>query len=372
MTNSYKPDEIPNFSGQQRQEKRSLFEGWYRLTAPPREGPKSTSKERDVARRGRLASIILLLLTFFSLLVAPLVFSMGNPFSTITHIISIVSNITALFLNRRGKVAGAGIVVVISITLSLTSTMVAPGAKINATNLFTLDLLVLPELITVSLLPVYYVFVDAIFNSIFVVICLFFLPYSADLQQLLRGSSQRIIFPLPIILFILVAIVAFLWVRSATEALQRADQAEEIIRLEQRERERQQQEITQKRELDHGVQQILHTHIQIANGHFDARAPLNQDNVLWQVAFSLNNLLARMQGYGQLDIEMKRAKMQATELVDQVQTAKYRQTFMHMQRRDTFLDELAKELNHTCVIVPRQSPINKSDGRSPSTDPSNR
>ncbi|GAC1360375.1 MAG: hypothetical protein NVS2B12_09140 [Ktedonobacteraceae bacterium] len=41
-------------------------------------------------------------------------------------------------------------------------------------------------------------------------------------------------------------------------------------------------------QLDASIQQIVQTYMRIANGDFDARVPLNQDNVLWQVAGSLN------------------------------------------------------------------------------------
>jgi hypothetical protein len=50
----------------------------------------------------------------------------------------------------------------------------------------------------------------------------------------------------------------------------------------------------QRRQLEIGVNQILVTHVRIANGDYNARAPLNQDNILWQIAVSLNNMVERL------------------------------------------------------------------------------
>ena len=66
----------------------------------------------------------------------------------------------------------------------------------------------------------------------------------------------------------------------------------------------------QKQELESGIQQILQTHVQVANGDFTTRAPLTQDHLLWQVAHSLNNLLARLQRLNQAEAELQRAKFE--------------------------------------------------------------
>jgi hypothetical protein len=66
----------------------------------------------------------------------------------------------------------------------------------------------------------------------------------------------------------------------------------------------------QKQELEGGIQLILETHVQVANGDFATRAPLTQDHLLWQVAYSLNNLLARLQRLSQAEAELQRAKLE--------------------------------------------------------------
>src|SRR5258708_36055364 len=72
------------------------------------------------------------------------------------------------------------------------------------------------------------------------------------------------------------AFFGWLGARSVEAAMRRADQAEELAALEHAVAE-------QRRQLEYGVQQLLETHVRIANGDFNARAPLNQDHPLSHV-----------------------------------------------------------------------------------------
>jgi methyl-accepting chemotaxis protein len=55
----------------------------------------------------------------------------------------------------------------------------------------------------------------------------------------------------------------------------------------------------QKRQHDASIRSIVETHTRVANGDLEARVPLTQDNVLWQISGSLNKLLARLQRLSQ-------------------------------------------------------------------------
>jgi len=117
-----------------------------------------------------------------------------------------------------------------------------------------------------------------------------------------RVSSLRVT-ELFLMLFTLVvlAIEGSFVFRPTTRKLQQTIQ--EIMAL--------QEAITkQKQELEGGIQLILETHVQVANGDFATRAPLTQDHLLWQVAYSLNNLLARLQRLSQAEAELQRAKLE--------------------------------------------------------------
>ncbi len=98
----------------------------------------------------------------------------------------------------------------------------------------------------------------------------------------------------------------------------------EIIALERSNAE-------QKYQLEAGIQLILQTHVQTANGNFNARAPLTEDHVLWQIAYSLNNLLARLQRLSQADTELRQTKLNSARIVGSLQAqANYIQNELRM------------------------------------------
>jgi hypothetical protein len=148
--------------------------------------------------------------------------------------------------------------------------------------------------------------------------------------------------------------------RPTTHKLQQTIQ--EIVTL--------QEAITkQKQELEGGIQLILATHVQVANGDFATRAPLGQDHLLWQVAYSLNNLLARLQRLSQAEADLQRTKLEfrrhmgstqaqaqqikvelqqihveTSHLVEALRDAKVREHPIRVPSSRTFLDTLCQEL----------------------------
>jgi hypothetical protein len=158
-------------------------------------------------------------------------------------------------------------------------------------------------------------------NSLLVVLCIGIIqiwavvvygPHDAAITHLLQTAPLKIFLPV-YLLQLVTSITLYFWVRSTEDALRRADQAEEIVAFEQREKERRQQELEQKRLLDAGIQQILQTHIAVANGNLKVRAPLTQDHILWQVAAALNNLIARLQHLSSVEREFRQQQMKEDE-----------------------------------------------------------
>jgi hypothetical protein len=117
--------------------------------------------------------------------------------------------------------------------------------------------------------------------------------------------------------------VGFLWVRGAVEALRRADQAEEIAEYERREVKRQQQEIEQKKQLDYGIEQILVSLNKVANGETDVKVPLDQNNILWRVGYSVNNLLARIHAFREERLELARTKQVAATFTEALKRGQF-------------------------------------------------
>jgi hypothetical protein len=108
-----------------------------------------------------------------------------------------------------------------------------------------------------------------IYNIGIISLSLFFQPHTAMLTQDLQAQLIPLLVR-PVGVQILVAFVTWLWVKSATNAIVRADRAEMIANLEH-------QIGSERRSLEQGIKQILDTHVAVANGKLETRAPLNQE-----------------------------------------------------------------------------------------------
>ncbi|HCF86026.1 MAG TPA: hypothetical protein DEV72_12575, partial [Ktedonobacter sp.] len=152
---------------------------------------------------------------------------------------------------------------------------------------------------------------------------------------------------------------------------------------EQREIEQQQLQIEQKQQLDTGIQFILQTHVQVANGNFAARAPLGKENMLWQIAYSLNNLLARLQSYSQMlsqyqhmqeenyrlhnalqsnttaQHELQRTRVAATRLIELLKQSQDGRIPTSTVRSGTVIDAVVTQLSNSTSSLPtsEQRPI---------------
>jgi hypothetical protein len=147
-------------------------------------------------------------------------------------------------------------------------------------------------------------FVIELINILFIIAVILFQPHTPALSMLLASGMALNVIAQPIALQLIVAVVTYLWVRSALHAIARADRAEEIAELKQREAERTHQ-------LETGIQQLSQTQVRAANGDLMARANLSQDNLLWKVGVSLNILLTRLHKSGR---EASRAEYEYQQL----------------------------------------------------------
>ncbi len=189
----------------------------------------------------------------------------------------------------------------------------APGG-FGVYNLPVLDLLVIPKLLAVSLLPKESVFPVAIINSLYIWGSIMLQHHATDLTDLIGRVGYYGLITRPVILQVAVAIVTYLWVRSASQAIERADRAEAIAELEHAMAEQEHAIAEQKRWLDLSIQQIVETHARVANGGFNVRVPPTQNNVLWQ-SDSLSALspkthkhIDRCDYFGQISLLIANAK----------------------------------------------------------------
>src|SRR5258708_27773741 len=147
--------------------------------------------------------------------------------------------------------------------------LISSPMGLDVANLPVFDLLIISELIAVSLLPAVSVFPIALGNILFILSDIALQPHTPALNQLLASGMAYDVIIQPIGLQIIVALVTYLWVRSALRAIARADRAEEVAELKRRDAERTHQ-------LEMGIQQLFHTQVRAANGDLIARANLGQ------------------------------------------------------------------------------------------------
>lgn len=333
---------------------------WYQVAAPPEPETAASFEQRELVRRGRLASIILFLLSsgllFFAL---PFSLFKANIFMLLGCLVLCVVVIIALLLNRHGKSNLTGLIIASGLNLGLFLVILAQG-DLAASALPLFDLLVFSELFAASLLPVNWVFCSALINIIFIVCCLVYLPQNGDLATAMQTAKYVVILR-PIALHIIVTTVLWLWVRSATLAIKRADRAEIIATLQRSIAEQEHVLAEEKRALEASIQAIMHTHILVANGHLEARVPLKDETVLWPIAVSLNNLLYRLQRLrqveseyqqmlprlqraNQVEYELHRTREEAALLLQALREAKEQQRSIRTVRGGTLLDPLIQEL----------------------------
>jgi hypothetical protein len=192
---------------------------------------------------------------------------------------------------------------------------------------------VLSELLAVSLLAPGSVFLVAFINCGFILADVLLQPKSSELSQLMSTSDAYVFIIRPIAEQAIVAIVTFLWVRSALQSLLRADRAEVVAELLQKDAD-------QKQQLEAGIQELLAVHTQVANGNFHARSNASRGSVLWLISTSLNNLVGRMQEYAQAGYVLQRTRVEVHRLVEAFTFMRPGQSPVWPAPSDTPLDEL--------------------------------
>jgi hypothetical protein len=299
----------------------SAVHWWLRLTSYGWDQPAKSLPERELIRRSQLASWILAGLLIVDIVLLPIGFSdpRSDPGTLIAVLVAAACAVLAAFLNRQGQVTMVAILLILVICGAILGSDIAEPGGIATDTLPDYDLLVMAVVVAASLLPPISAFAVAGLTSM--LICLDFLlqPHALDLQQDLASypdalSGAVTLLARPIALQILVATVAFLWVRGTERAINRADRAEELAALEHAFAE-------QKRQLEVGVQDILAVLVQVANGQYNVRVSPIQEPQLWQVGAALNNLLNRLQRASQTEYEFQRTREEIERLAASIAAA---------------------------------------------------
>lgn len=296
--------------------KRTGFWSWWlHLTAP--DGADTyyaapTHEERERLRRAGLTSAVAPFVFIAPLL---LLQQAGDPGTTAAIVALMLVSPLSLVLNRRGYQVAASLLLVIAMDVVIEGTLVTAKGGLGAGWLLTFDLFIIPLVTVGVLLSRRYLWVFATLHIVFILCDYYLLPHAADLVALVDlWHGAAIAYARPVIIQIGGGLLSFIEVRSTDEAIRRADQAEELAALEH-------SVAVQRQQLELGVQQILETHVRIANGDYSARAPMTQDSLLWQIAGSLNNLMGRLQKSGQAEHQLRRTEEELRRLAGAIDEA---------------------------------------------------
>lgn len=308
-----------------------LIRLWNTLTALPEVPSTGYFAHREAARQSQLSSNVLFFFTVMVIALLPACFfAPGHAYFWLDLGLAAASLI-ALVLNRKGHTLAAGLLVNLAGFLILTIALFTT-VPFDETTLQGYDMYVIVELLAVSLLPMRSIFLVAAMSTIAILGTLIYMPHTAILNTDLHNRLPIIIVR-PVGTLFLVAGVAYILASTMVKAIKRADRAELIAQL--------QHEIAeQKRELDTGIQQILQTHVAVANGFLQSRAPLSQDNMLWQIARALNNLLIRYQRAAQAEEDLQRVDQIVAYYVSNIQQAEQQQKVPILPLAHTHIDPL--------------------------------
>lgn len=275
---------------------RGFLPCWYRLTSPP-EIENPTLAQRDIARRSKILSALVLFLALVLLLVAYVALTGPNKQIIITVYAIYPTIFLCLVLNRWGHVNIAGVLLTLTLLAGMYLTLGTTAFLHGGLSPNDKDILYLPffgELVAGVLLPSFAIFVVAIFNTAAALFFLYDAPHTAAFTEMMASSASSIVFRIVEIHFF-VTLVVWIVTTWTLISVKQANRAAELARLEHDLRAEADEKLQQKAQVEQGISEIVQVHTQVANGNLGARVHLQGENVLWQIAVPLNNLLGRYQ-----------------------------------------------------------------------------
>ena len=324
---------------------------WLNLTAPPAPQRVLPLAQREQLRKAELTSFSIVAVFLF--LVALVSNSLAHPSTAEAVGIMAVGLVIAALLNRSGLTRAAAYLIPSLLMVLIALAVVGTKGGLELAMLPAYDLFVLP-IFLISLIG------DRKAPWAFALAAIAFIVGDFALQPhaLITSAGASHFDSISylvtavtwwgginrhVALALFAAFFGWLGARSVEAAMRRADQAEELAALEHAVAE-------QRRQLEYGVQQLLETHVRIANGDFNARAPLHQDHQLWQVAASLNNLLGRLQKAGLAEHQLRRTHEELQRLAAAMDSARMGRHPIWPAPSGTLADSMIER------VVPRQRP----------------
>jgi hypothetical protein len=273
---------------------------------------------REKARRKQIVGAILLVIVIFQLVELPGALMMHTAMDIGTVVLGLALCAVAALFNQFGKITIVTVLLIAVIDLGCGLMLLTSPMGLDVSDLPVFDVLLVSELIAVSLLPAISVFPVALGNILFTIAVLMFAPRTMELNMVLTSNMAYDTILQPIGLQIIVALVCFIWVRSALRALARADRAEEIAQLQRRETELLRREAEFNHIFTQGSDHLLEVLVRAANGDHSVRSTLYQNHPLWRIGNALNVLLTRVNRMANAEKEINRLRMTIAELTERL------------------------------------------------------
>jgi hypothetical protein len=270
---------------------------WLRLASSSPHRPLLTLADRELARRSDLIAWLTL-----GLLVAMLLLAL------------IALDDREALLSLVGLALGLGLVILLIAVIAgaIWGYMLASPLGLTMGQLPNYDLLAVTVVVAASVLPRISAFVVAALNSAFIVADYLLRPHNANVvadAALYSSVTQQTVSLLvrPIALNLVLAVVAYLWVRGTDLAIRRADRAEEFAVLEYRELQR-------TRALEDGVRYVRQTIAQWAHGELQWRIPPMPLPLLQEMRDDLNGFIIAFSYLASADYYLRRLQGEVSKL----------------------------------------------------------
>lgn len=328
-----------------------IFTWWYGVSLPQYE-PDVTPIQREHIRYARLTSGFLLLTFLLYLLVAPLMIfdSPRSPSSPPIAYGLFALLVCSFVLGRLGyQIASASCIVGYVYLVVIGPLVTNP---LDPTLIPLLNSLVIATILAGALMPPIGALIIGFISGLAIVVIGIspILPRTAAYQHMLDQQLYTVSVILPLSIQMMVAVVTFVIMRNLLTTIRRADRAEEIAQLRQELMQQAQLRAGEREQLAEGIATIAQIHASIANGDLQARVPLNADNVLWQVAVPLNNLLNRLQATSEKAALYDRMNAILYEIQQRIEYARRTGQPVQFQRTGTILDALLLEYQRNAAL----------------------
>ena len=325
--------------------RRGIVGWWLNLTAPAWPLNPISIQERERLRKAELTSLSLIVT--FAFLLALVSNSLVDVTTAQGVSLLAVFMVIAAVLNRKGHTRLAAYFVPSAMLVILVSAVVLSPSGLRLIGLPILDLAVIPIILVSLTGDREATWIYAFCSVAFVIGSFVLVPH--EIIRLPSGATfdgigyEQAIFGVyglanrHVALLLFAAFFGWLGARSVDKAIARADRAEEVARL-------QMALLAQKQELEEGIRAIQQVQVRVANGDFNARAPLPENHSLWQISHTLNTMILRMERNANADAMLQRIQADVDRLVYEIQQAKAGQRPHWPQQNGTLLDPLMKEI----------------------------